>query len=94
MSRVTVQKTVTVEVEITPAELAEFFCALDDEQQAQFFVECDRIARSWVGTTAGHGHQWWLVGRHLATCTCSNDDARDMIRELAAGIRSGEEAMP
>jgi hypothetical protein len=31
----------------TPAELAEAFCNMDSEAQADFFAECERISLSW-----------------------------------------------
>lgn len=68
----------------TPAELAEAFCDMNDEQQAQFFIDVAEIGRSFRGL--GAGYQWWLVGKHLKTCACSTEDARDLILEIAKGI--------
>lgn len=81
----------TTERRFTARELAEAFCELDDEAQAQFFIECAAIASTWCSTPTsmnlGADWQWYLVGKHLATCACSNDDARDMVREIARAAR-------
>lgn len=73
-----------VEITLTPRQLAEAFCAMNDEQQAQVFVETASISSTWK-TDLGGGWQWWSVGRHLATCDCSNRDAREIVREIARG---------
>jgi hypothetical protein len=81
----------TVEHKLTPRELAEAFCEMNDEDQAQFFIECADVAKAWTFGAGSYGAdwQWFTVGRHLATCECSNDDARDMVREIARAA-SGE----
>jgi hypothetical protein len=75
---------VTVDVEVTPQVLAEAFAAMDDEAQAQFFIEVAALARKWKD--ADPGRQWFAVGRHLRTCTCSTEEARDLVREIATGV--------
>lgn len=67
-------------------QLAEAFCELDDERQAQFFIECARIASAWPTKHGGASYQWYLVGKHLRTCTCSTEEARTMITDMAGGI--------
>jgi hypothetical protein len=77
----------TREIKLTPEELAEAFCEMDDDSQAKFFVECARIERSW--DRAGsfmYVDQWREVGKHLRECACSTEDAREMVRRLADGI--------
>jgi hypothetical protein len=81
---------VTVEVKLTPAQLAEVFCEWDDEKQAQFFIEAANIAGTWEG--GGAAVQFRLVGRHLVTCACSSEGARDVVRDLAAGIEDAQRA--
>jgi hypothetical protein len=73
--------TCEAKVEVTPVMLAEAFCSMGDEDQAQFFIEAARIARGWRGFAATM--QWHYVGRHLATCACSTGDAREMVREIS-----------
>ncbi len=69
-------------VEVTPKQLAEAFADMHDEGQAQFFIEVAAIASGWEG---GNFPQWYMVGRHLARCACSTDEARSLIREIAQG---------
>ncbi len=80
--------TVRVELDIhpTPAQLAAAFCELDDEGQAQFFIETAAIAKTWPSRHGGATYQWHLVGRHLATCACSTFEAREMVRDIAGGV--------
>jgi hypothetical protein len=78
----------TVEVKLTPVEIAEAFCEMDDEAQAQFFVEAARIAETWTGV--GRCMQWFYVGKHLKTCACSTYEARDMVKEIAAAMEDGK----
>lgn len=70
-----------LKIRLTPAQVAEAFCEMDDEQQAQFFIECARIAAGWDGQF----RQWFYVGKHLRTCECSNDNALAMVAEIAEG---------
>jgi hypothetical protein len=73
---------VTVDIALTVEQLAEIFCGLDDDTQARFFVECAKIASSWEP----HIDQFYAVGRHLRTCSCSTEAARELVRRIAAGI--------
>lgn len=82
MSREPVQ--IMAMVSLSPEQLAEAFCALDDEAQATFFIEAARLAHAWLN---GPGSQWHLVGRHLQTCPCSTEAAREMVREIAEALR-------
>ena len=88
------QKTVTIEtqttavVEVDVKILAEIFCGMDDETQAQFFIEVSRIAENWPGP-GYQGMQWFNVGAHLRNCECSDDLAREVIEELHNGLTNG-----
>lgn len=75
----------TFDRKLTPLEIAEAFCELDDEQQAQVFIDVARIASGWTAANGsyGAGWQWFTIGRHLKTCSCSTDEAREMVREIA-----------
>lgn len=77
----------TVERKLTPLEIAEAFCELDDESQAQVFIEAARIAAGWgIGRhSLGADWQWFSIGRHLRTCSCSTEEARDMVKAIADG---------
>ena len=72
----------TIELALTPKEAAEAFCNWNDEDQAQFFIEVAKLAEEWPGIS---GMQWFLVGRHLLQCTCSTDDARELVKAIAQG---------
>lgn len=76
--------TIPVQIELTPRQIAEAFASLGDEGQAQVIIEVAEIASRWTGTTFA---QWYQVGRHLARCECSTDDARDLVRDIYQGIR-------
>lgn len=74
------------EMKLTPRQVAEAFCDLDDEAQAQFFIEVAAIASDWTGGL-GQDWQWWKVGRHLRDCSCATEEARDVVRSMADGIQ-------
>ena len=76
--------TTDINIDLTPVVLAEAFCELDDEKQAQFFIECARIVQTWE--PAAKCMQWYYVGRHLKTCACSTYEARDMVKEIASAL--------
>lgn len=85
-----------VDRRLTPLELATAFCELDDEAQAQFFIEAARIAETWredvkAGTSYGPGWQWYSIGRHLKTCSCSTEEAREMVREISRAASQEDE---
>jgi hypothetical protein len=72
---------ITVEAEFTPLMLAEAFCDMGDEDQAQFFIECTAIMGRWgPGKREMQAH---YIGGHLKTCACSNEKTRDFIGEIA-----------
>lgn len=79
----------THEIRLTPAQIAEALWELDDEQQADVFIELGRLT-----STEGHlaSMQWLAVGRHLARCQCSTDAARDVVDGLHQGMHSAAPA--
>ncbi len=81
----TTKQTVVLDVKLA----AEWFVELNDEQQADFFIEVARIASRWPHD---HTHQWWLVGRHLRTCNCSTEEARELVTNLHGGLSYCEPA--
>lgn len=64
--------------------LAVEFCKMNDDQQAQFFVEAARIMDSWGA--GKRDSQAWYIGRHLATCQCSTEEGRELVRMIALHI--------
>jgi hypothetical protein len=79
--QITTKKTISIDLK----SAAEWFANLGDERQADFFVEVAEVSKKWE-CQGQWTEQYWLVGRHLRTCACSTDDARDLVRELAAGL--------
>lgn len=73
-------------VKLTPAQVAEAFCELDDDGQAQVFVHVAKIAEGWTDTNMPRGWQWHAVGRHLRTCECSTEAAREVVTAIAEGM--------
>ena len=74
---------IILEVKLTPAQVAEAFCELDDEQQTDVFIEVGKIASKWV---AGGSMQWFNLGRHLRDCSCSTWEARNIIEGIFGGM--------
>lgn len=75
--------TITTEIDLDVATGAAWFAGLDDEQQAQFFIDVAEHAKKWPKPAC---FQWFSVGRHLRNCDCSTTEARDLITEIAGGI--------
>lgn len=78
---------ITTEIEIDLATCAKWFSALDDEQQAQFFIEVANISKTWGG--CGAWSQFYRVGSHLKTCGCSTDEAREIVEAIHQGVVNG-----
>lgn len=73
-----------VEIDLSIEEGATWFADLDDDSQAQFFVNVARIAaETYEGTPES---QWIRIGDHLATCKCSSGEGREMIRSIHYGM--------
>jgi hypothetical protein len=66
--------------------LAEAFAALSDDEQAAFFVEVAAVAATWEGGFSGSAWQWWRVGRHLRTCPCATEEARELVRAIVRAL--------
>jgi hypothetical protein len=79
---------ITADFQLTTQQLAELFCQLTDEEQAQFFVECGRIAATW--SPYGADAQWREVGKHLQVCACSTDEARGIVNEIHYGLHHNQ----
>jgi hypothetical protein len=68
-----------------PEDVAEEFCQLTDDEQAKFFTHVARIMASWP-VVAGAVFQAHAIGRHLATCECSTEAARELIRNIVSAM--------
>jgi hypothetical protein len=73
-----------IELDLTVEMVADWFCDLSDEKQANFFIACGERAKSFRG---GSTMQWHYIGRHLATCECSTFEARTMIEDIFNGMK-------
>lgn len=77
---------------LIPAEIekvAAWFCNLDHEDQAQFFLQASRIAETWESGAATD--QWWWVGREIylrIQLDKSNQPTADMIACILSGIEA------
>jgi len=72
---------ITVEAEFTPLMLAEAFCDMNDEDQAQSFIEVTALMGRWgPGKRSMQAH---YIGEHLRVCACSNEATRDFVQEIA-----------
>lgn len=76
-----VRATVSCDIALTVQQLAEFFCQITDDAQAQFFVHVDRIMGMW-DAPGSRCMQIKSIGDHLRECKCSTQGAREWIREL------------
>ena len=76
--------TTTVECDLTPRELAEVFCAQNDEEQAQFFVEVAKVLDRW--SPHARDMQLHYIAGHMKTCECVSEDARNWVREIATAM--------
>jgi hypothetical protein len=65
-----------------------WFWGLSDEDQAQFLIEIERISRADVGSSANT--QWYYMIGHLKTCECSNENARQMVKDWAGFLKDAQ----
>ena len=70
-----------VEAEISPLMLAKAFAEMNAEAQAQFFIDVSDIMGRWGASE--RSQQAWCIGERLRKCACSNDAARELVREIA-----------
>lgn len=83
---VEVKRTETLTIGLDMATVAAWFCELDDEAQADFFIEVAKRAEDWATRPE---MQWIRVGAHLRTCACATDEARELIESLHYGVTNG-----
>ncbi len=71
----------TVKMEFSVQEIAQLWCKMGDDGQAQFFVEAAKIMKSWKGCMLGDPMvaQCLFIGEHLAECSCISEDARELV---------------
>lgn len=85
----TAKLTKSIEVELTPQDIAAAFCQMDDDEQSQFFVHVAAIMTGWCEENpAAFYFQTNAIGSHLRTCKCSTEEARDLVRLIAESAGS------
>lgn len=77
----------SVDLALTPAQLAYAFSEMSDEEQAQFFIDVALLVRAWPDPIARQ-LQAMEIGKHLRECSCSNDDARQFVRDIVDGMEA------
>lgn len=73
---------------ITPEYLAELFCELDSNQQADFFEKCGEIERSWNHQSDPDNvlqDQWFSIGVELLS-RGMNSPGANVVTRIAASI--------
>lgn len=75
----------TFDVFLSVADIAEAFCQMDDDEQARFFVEVARIMEAYPGPAAGL-LQRGAIARHLSTCECATELAREWLRDITSSL--------
>ena len=86
MAGPTIKLTRAMDIYLSAADIAEVFCELDDDAQAQFFVHVARIMGAWPEPGAAT-MQPYFIGKHLATCECGTEGARQFIRDVAEAMK-------
>jgi hypothetical protein len=74
---------IETEIELGIDVAAKWFAGLDDDEQSKFFVA---VCRAIAIPSSQMESQWMAIGNHLATCECSTEDAREMIRSIVYGM--------
>ena len=72
-----------VEFTLTPGELAQSFCELDDTGMAQFFQAIDGIASKWP---MNGGMQWYYVGKRMREAGMW--EANSLLREMCSSYEA------
>lgn len=78
----------TVEIPLDLDIAATWFANLSDDDIAQFFCKVAAKVNEWPPAKPGEYRLspqmfWCEVGQHLATCECSTEAGRQMIRDIA-----------
>ena len=61
-----------------PKIVAELFCALSDDQQAEFFSYVAQEMATWNDRPASYGDSWQIdrIAAHMNACACGADGKR------------------
>lgn len=69
------------DVDCRSKAIAELFCAMTDDGQAQFFVHVAAAMAKWERPAAADW-QAQAIGRHLRDCECSTEGGREFVRSI------------
>ena len=73
---------VTTDIELDIETAAKWFAALNDDDMAKFFCAVAEKVKGWPHPAMSPQMMWAYVGEHLATCECSTEDGRNMLRDI------------
>lgn len=68
-----------LKIGLTPADLAEAFWQMTDEEQADFFIRLHEF-------NPRPEAELLAIGSHLATCECATDGAREIVTDILYGM--------
>ena len=90
-AKVTDQATLTREIDLrlNAEDIADAFCQLDDDAQAQFFVHVAAIMRAWP-EPGGHHMQNLYIARHLRDCEFVTAGARGWLGDPVDSMREAK----
>lgn len=69
--------TVTTEIDLDIKTAAKWFAHLSDDEQCRFLVAVAEEAKAYPSNP---DNQWYYLGGHLKSCSCSTEEAREMVR--------------
>lgn len=81
-----ITRSMNIDVEVTPEELGRLFIEMDSDAQTRFFVAAAAHAKTAWRRSIDLEAQAIEIGHHLATCSCSTDDARELVESIAYGL--------
>lgn len=82
---------VEVEVKLTPEQIGQAFADLASDDQVRVFVAIAAAAESWETIP---GVQWQTIGEALMGETGATEAARNVVREIAFGMRASDPPVP
>lgn len=80
VGRIKIETEIVLDIDVA----GKWFAGLNDDEQAKFFVAA--CANMIDVAHFQRETQWIAIGNHLATCECSTEEAREMIRSILYGM--------
>ena len=80
---------IEVDIKITPQQLAELFCEMNDDEQTRFFGDVAHIMSGWKP----HERELQIefIGSHLVDCECGGAGARELIKGIYRSMVAAQE---